>query len=154
MVAARAARPLFVPPTEAVKQERASVVGYPLHGKVVVKPQMVSGPIVPPPPKMKGSQYLLALNMDIRRGHSGGPVLDQAGRVIGVVFAKLDTPTTFKRTGKVVKNVGLAIRSSVVQEFLKHEALTPTVSGRAARLSPQSRFERAVQFVAQIGCWR
>ena len=61
-------RPLLHKP----KTEQASVVGYPLQGKVVIKPQMISGTATPRPRNVKGSQHLLALSMDIRRGHSGG----------------------------------------------------------------------------------
>ncbi|WP_154606232.1 MarP family serine protease [Arthrobacter sp. AQ5-05] len=70
----------------------AAFVGYPLGGPLQIRPATVlsSGPLLIP--DITGSQkslldvYQLAGN--VQSGNSGGPLLDAAGNVVGVIFAK------------------------------------------------------------------
>ena len=84
--------------------EDIAVVGYPLHGLVAIKPIMVKGHVYvgSEPPRAD----LFAMSIDIRRGNSGGPVVDRAGRIVGVVVAKVNTPSVFAAAGQVVRNLG------------------------------------------------
>jgi hypothetical protein len=50
-------------------------------------------------------------------------VLDVNGLVIGVVTAKIDTPKVFKKTGRVMRNVGIAISRRTVLDFLKRHGV-------------------------------
>ncbi|MDO5754275.1 MarP family serine protease [Arthrobacter sp.] len=69
--------------------------GYPLGGPLQVRPATVlsSGPLLVP--DITGSAkavldvYQLAGN--VQSGNSGGPLLDQDGRIVGVIFAKATT---------------------------------------------------------------
>jgi S1-C subfamily serine protease len=71
--------------------ENAAVLGYPENGPYAVEPARVgdtretisedsygNGPI---------SRTITALRGNVRSGNSGGPLVDQGGRVVGVVFA-------------------------------------------------------------------
>lgn len=129
-----------------------TVVGYPLHGKVVIKPRMVVGHL--DAEKQPNNPYVFRMKIDIRRGNSGGPVLDAAGRVVGVVFAKLDTPALFEKTGELVKDIGFGIQLRVVRDFLRLFSINVSTTNEAVPLDPDARFERAREFVVQVGCWR
>lgn len=138
---------------EVVVNEPVTVVGYPLHGKVVIKPILVAGHVFGD--ERARNPNVFAMKIDIRRGNSGGPVLDEAGRVLGVVFAKVDTPKVYAKTGKLVRNVGLGLRLGLVRDFLRAQgAVEMTLATSDAPLTQQARFKRAFDFVAQIGCWR
>lgn len=69
--------------------------GYPLGGPLQIRPATVrsSGPLLVPDitggPESLLDVYQLAGN--VQSGNSGGPLLDQAGQVVGVVFAKATT---------------------------------------------------------------
>lgn len=137
---------------EQIENEPVTVVGYPLHGKVVIKPVLVTGHVKPDANPRNPNVFAMAI--DIRRGNSGGPVLDEAGRVIGVVFAKVDTPSMYENTGKLVRDVGFAIRLPVVRDFLRGQPVAVKAGGDAQPLEQAARLARAREFVAQIGCWR
>lgn len=70
----------------------AAFAGYPLGGPLQVRPATVlsSGPMLVPDitggEKSALDVYQLAGN--VQSGNSGGPLLDQDGRIVGVVFAK------------------------------------------------------------------
>ena len=45
-------------------------------------------------------------------------MLDLNGLVIGVVTAKVNTPKVFQKTGRVMRNIGIAISRPTVLDFL------------------------------------
>ena len=94
------------------------------------------------------------MNIDVRRGNSGGPVLDRAGRVIGVVVAKVNTPGVYAATGRLVQNVGIAIRLSVALDFLRKHDVAIRELSTTSPLTEAELFSKAHQFVGQVGCWR
>jgi serine protease Do len=132
--------------------EDIAVVGYPLHGLVAIKPIMVKGQVYvgtqPPRPDM------FAMSIDIRRGNSGGPVVDRAGRIVGVVVAKVNTPGVFAATGQVVRDIGYGIRLTVALDFLKTHGVGPAREDAFEDRKDEALFERVRGFVARIGCWR
>ena len=137
---------------EVIANEPVTVVGYPQKGLVVIRPVLVAGHVHPS--ASPAGAGLFPMKIDIRPGNSGGPVVDDAGRVIGVVIATIDTPAVFAKTGKRIRDVGLAIRLNVVRDFVRPLALDVTSSSEAVPLDQQPRFQRAREFIAQIRCWR
>lgn len=137
---------------EVVPNETVTVVGYPLRGKVVIRPMLVSGHVHAG--DVSGSGNVFVMKIDIRQGNSGGPILDGAGRTMGVVFAKVDTPKVFEKTGKVIRDVGLGIRLHVLRDFLRPLSIRLETTDDDKPLGQEARFALARKFVAQIGCWR
>jgi S1-C subfamily serine protease len=133
------------PPGAAV-----SIVGYPTHGLVAIVPIQVDGSVYPQPPA--ADRFLLAI--DVRRGNSGGPVFDRRGAVVGVVVAEVDTPRVYAMTGRVVRDVGVAIRPAVALDFLRRNAIVPATTDDGPGISDAARLEQGRRSVAQIGCWR
>ena len=76
----------------------------------------------------------MQISVPIQRGASGGPVLDQAGDVIGVVVSKLDALKLAERVGDLPQNVNLAIRGEFVRNFLEANRIGFTASGDSANL--------------------
>jgi hypothetical protein len=94
------------------------------------------------------------MKIDVRRGNSGGPVLDRAGRIVGIVVAKVNTPQVYATTGRVVRNVGIAIRLPIALDFLRQHDVRFREIPSAPALTDSELFSRAQKFVGQIGCWR
>ncbi|MBW3618204.1 MAG: serine protease [Proteobacteria bacterium] len=71
----------------------------------------------------------------VQAGNSGGPVLDQSGRMVAVVSAGLGK--AFKDTfGQRPQNLSCAVAPFVVSAFLQENGVT-TSDGRRAKLSPR-----------------
>ncbi len=58
------------------------------------------------------------VSVPIQPGNSGGPLLDSAGNLIGVVVSKLDAMKVSKITGDIPQNVNFAIKSNSLIDFL------------------------------------
>lgn len=76
---------------EAEEGENAAVLGYPENGDLQKTPARVRDQLVAPGRDIYGEgsvvREVLSLRADVRPGNSGGPVVNRAGEVIGVVFA-------------------------------------------------------------------
>ena len=134
------------------RSEDVFVIGYPLHGRVAIKPIMTSGHVVEGKRGPRPGRF--PMQIDVRRGNSGGPVLDRAGRVVGVVVAKVNTLNVYAATGRLIRNVGIAIRLSVALDFLRDHGVTFIESPPTPPLTEAELFSKAQKFVGQVGCWR
>lgn len=142
----------FAAAADPLPGDAIAVVGYPRRGLVAIAPRLETGHVYINGKMPRDDRFLLKI--DVRAGNSGGPVLDRAARVVGVVVAQLNTPEHFARTGMLVHDVGVAIRRGVVLDFLRRNAVK-TVSGkRPGALDDTALLARAQTFVVRIGCWR
>lgn len=127
------------------------VIGYPDRGMPPVKPFMVEGDLTGPA-VMNGRKF--AFHADIRPGNSGGPLLDNQGLVVGVVFAKVDSVKVYQATGNLVREVGYAITDNAVMEFLAQNHISVEMAREATAMNSAELFDKARPFIARIGCWK
>lgn len=76
-----------------------TVAGYPVRGRLTVRPVQVSGPVVGALRIDGLGGVKMALGLRVHPGLSGGPVVGPDGRVVGVVIAMLDRSAVFKEHG-------------------------------------------------------
>jgi TPR repeat protein len=97
--------------------ESVAVAGFPLSG--MVSPDLnvtlgnvsaLSGP--------DGSKSLIQITAPVQPGNSGGPILDEAGIVVGVVVSKLDAIAVATITGDIPQNVNFGIALGELKSFL------------------------------------
>jgi serine protease Do len=146
-------------PATAVFQARESVqpggvialIGYPDQGLPPRKPLMAMGTTVPL--DVHPNRDRIAIKADVRRGNSGGPLLDQWGNVVGVINAKINTVKVYNETKQLIRDVGFAISTPAVLRFLDRTDTPYRLSAVSTTLNPNQLFERAKPFVARIGCW-
>lgn len=99
--------------------------GYPLGGPFSSKPAAVEGVSTVRVPDIYGqnpaNREVYSLAAEVEQGNSGGPLLDLAGHVAGVVFAKSSTTA----------NVGFALTTSEISPVAAKAASlsTPVASG-------------------------
>ena len=98
--------------------ESVTVVGYPLAAILGTDPNVNFG-YVTALAGLRGDSSWFQVTAPIHKGNSGGPVLDQSGRVTGVVTAKLNARAVEKRTGDLPQNIGFAVQGEIAQLFLE-----------------------------------
>ena len=134
--------------------DRIAVVGHPLHGLVAIKPIFVTGKVRAFEPDQMERWGRFAIDADIRRGNSGGPVVDGSGYIVGVVSAKINTPAMFQRTGEVMTNIGIVIRQDRVLRFLERFNVAYTGNTGRPDYDDVALFDVVQKFVARVGCWK
>ncbi|TVR98203.1 MAG: serine protease [Rhodospirillales bacterium] len=133
-----------------------ALVGYPDQGIAPIRPLLTNGQAVGME-QLTPTFRVIRFRADVRRGNSGGPLLDGSGNVIGVVFASINTPGVYRRTGEIVRNVGFAVPSDTAMAFLRtHHVPFGSTGGAAVAAATDGTdlLARARPFVARIGCWR
>jgi len=98
--------------------ESLSMVGYPLAAILGTDPHVNAG-YVTALAGLRGDSTHFQSTAPIYNANRGDPVLDQSGRVPGIVTAKLNALAGEKRTGDLLQNIGFAVRGELAQRFLE-----------------------------------
>jgi S1-C subfamily serine protease len=104
--------------------ESVAVFGYPYGGAISASGSFTQGSVS----SLTGlgdNSGQLTITAPIQPGNSGGPVLDQYGRVVGVVVAKLDPLKMAKLTGDMPEGINFAIKASTAISFLEANGVAP-----------------------------
>lgn len=133
--------------------EPVTVVGYPLAG--LLSGLNVTTGIVSSAGGPRGDRRLLQITAPIQPGNSGGPLLDGAGRLLGVVVAQLDARRVIQLGGRSPQNINFAITGGVVADFLAAHGVAPARADEAPpALTTQEIARRAQRFTVLVECWR
>ncbi len=131
--------------------ENITVVGYPLVAVLGTQPSVGFGH-VSSTVGVRDDPLQMQISVPVQRGNSGGPVLDQAGNVIGIVVSKLDALKLAQRTGDLPQNVNFAIKGEVMREFLESNKIEFETSDAAARLENTEIARRGAAFTVRVRC--
>ncbi len=127
------------------------VAGYPLSDFLTSALNVTTGTVS----ALSGpgsDRRLFQLTAPVQAGNSGGPVLDSAGHVVGVVVSKLDAVAVFGSTGDLPQNVNFAISKGLLQSFLDSHAVDYATGTSTAQLANADIAERARQATVQVIC--
>lgn len=141
----------LVKPFEESREDLA-IVGYPEHGLPVLQAELDRVAVFED--DLETYARLYRFFGPVRRGNSGGPLLDASGAVVGVVTAKIDTVAVYQKTGSVVDDVGFAISNRTVFGFLARNRIAVERATAQLSLSDGDLLNKAHGFVRQVRCWK
>jgi S1-C subfamily serine protease len=140
-------------PRETIKPGGSvAVIGYPDQGLPPRKPLMTLGETVSLDRDRHSER--IAIRAEVRPGNSGGPMLDQAGHVIGIVNAKVDTVKLYSLTKQLIRDVGFGISTAAILRFLDETGTPYRLNAVGTLLNAEQLFDRSRPFVVRVGCWR
>ena len=129
------------------------VVGHPLRGLVASGANVSTG-AVGALAEPGGDRRLIRVTTPMQPGNSGGPVLDAAGNVVGVVVAKLDAIKSAQGIGDFPQNVNFAISTGTARAFLDAEGVPYEAAPSGAALGPAEVATAAGKFTVLVECWK
>jgi S1-C subfamily serine protease len=101
---------------------------------------------------LKDDSRYIQISASVQPGNSGGPVLDEAGRLVGVIEGKLDALKVARATGDIPQNVNFAIRTSTLVNFLEANRIAYEVASSSVTLPNTQLAERAEAASVQLEC--
>jgi S1-C subfamily serine protease len=134
--------------------EPVLVFGYPLAQALSSAGNTTLGNVTALSGLRDDSRYI-QISAAVQPGNSGGPAIDEAGRLMGVVVSKLNAVAFARLTGDIPQNVNFAIKVSTLVNFLEaHNIRYEPAEPAAAELPVTQRAERAEASSTQIECYK
>ncbi len=132
--------------------EPVAVAGYPLRG-LLSGFNMTTGNLSSLS-GLGGDTRYLQITAPVQPGNSGGPMLDSAGNLMGVVVSKLDAIRLAKITGDMAQNVNFAINVNVLRAFLDANSVDYDTANSDKPLLSTAIAEKARGFTVLVECWK
>ena len=132
--------------------EAVTVAGYPLRELLSSDINVTSGNVSAlAGPDDDAKQ--LQITAPVQQGNSGGPLLDSAGNVVGVVVSKLNPLHAMLLAGDIPQNVNFAIKGPLVRGFLDIHGVDYRRRPSHTKLTPERLAELARTFTIAVQCW-
>jgi S1-C subfamily serine protease len=101
---------------------------------------------------LRGDTGEVQISAPVQQGNSGGPLLDAAGNVVGVVSSKLNALKAAGASGDIPQNVNFAINGSSLRAFLDAKNINYKEVGSEPELTGVQIAARASAFTVLIEC--
>ena len=131
--------------------EPVLVFGYPLAGALSSAGNTTLGNVTALTGMRDDSRYI-QISASVQPGNSGGPALDESGRLMGVVVSKLNALAVARVTGDIPQNVNFAIKVSTLASFLEAHNIAYETETTVREFSLTQRAERAETSSIQLEC--
>lgn len=130
--------------------EDVMVLGFPLQGLLGSGPQASAGNIA----ALCGignDSTVFQFTAPIASGNSGGPILDMAGDLVGLVSSSLDLDHV-RRAGASAENVNFGIKGAVIRSFLDAFGVEPLLSASIQALGRAAVVRQMRDAIFRIAC--
>ena len=101
---------------------------------------------------MNNDTRMMQISAPVQPGNSGGPLLDQAGNIVGVVTAKMDAIVMAQLTDDIAQNVNFALKASLVRDMLEVKEIDYETASSKEEQNTADIFEQAKKFTVLIEC--
>ena len=127
------------------------VVGYPLQETPAHQPQVEKGTVsaIVGPGKDPG---ILQVKVMLHPKNNGGPLLDAAGNVIGMVTGKLDPVRATELGGDLPRNLTFATNSAVVRAFLEANGVAYESARSTSKLETSATGDHVKKATVLVVC--
>jgi S1-C subfamily serine protease len=126
-------------------------IGYPFHGLLTSDFTVTTGIVSSLSGVLNDTRYL-QISAAVQPGNSGGPLLDSAGQVVGMVAAKLNALKFAKATGDMPENINFAIKTGALRDFLDNSVVSYQTSETKAELKTADIASKARAYTLLISC--
>lgn len=133
--------------------EQVVTYGFPLAGLLSSGPTLTTGEVS----ALSGigdNEMQYQISAPVQQGNSGGPLLDLAGHVIGVIVSKLNAQRVAQRTGDIPQNVNFAVKGEEAIAFLRENRIEPLLADTTALRSAAEVGEIAHRSTLFVRCLR
>jgi S1-C subfamily serine protease len=131
--------------------EPVIAIGYPYHGLLTSDFTVTTGIVSSLSGIFNDTRYL-QISAAVQPGNSGGPLLDAAGNVVGVVAEKLATLKFVKATGEIPENISFAIKTGAVRDFLDNSVVSYRTADSKVELKTVDIAQNARAYTMLISC--
>jgi len=131
--------------------EDVVVVGFPLQGVLTSKPSLTTGNISALA-GIKDNESIYQITAPVQSGNSGGPMLNNAGMVIGIIQSKLNAVRIAKYTGDVPQNVNFAVKYDKVLDFLSKNKVPHSQRKFKRKISTPDIADKVSKYVVGVSC--
>jgi len=127
--------------------EPVAIAGYPLRGVLGADMNLTTG-VVSATTGIGDDKRFLQISAPMQPGNSGGPALDEGGRIIGIAVAVLNT-RKFR-----AQNVNFVVNGGAAQRFLSKNGVTFKTTEGAAKIGNADLADKSRKFTVPVECWR
>ena len=127
------------------------VAGYPF-GKAISASVKVTKGIISSLTGIGNNYSVIQIDAALQPGNSGGPIVDEAGNVVGVAVAKLDLKEVMKKWGVVPENINFGVKSSVLESFLQGNDVDYD-TGPDKAISKRKLAKKITNNTLYLSCW-
>lgn len=132
--------------------EPVAAFGYPLTNVLATSGNFTLGNVTALAGVADDARHL-QISAPIQPGNSGGPLLDEAGNVVGIVTYKLNALKSVAITGDIPQNVNFAVKATALSNFLDVNRISyRSSSAVGTALKPADLAEKARSISAYIEC--
>ena len=107
--------------------EKVAAFGFPLYGALSSGGNFTIG-YVSGLTGLGDDSRFLQISAPVQPGNSGGPLIDNKGRLVGVVTSKLNAVKVAKAIGDIPQNINFAIRAMALRYFLDANGIKANVA--------------------------
>ena len=131
--------------------ETVEAVGFPLNGLLSGFNMTIGS--VSSLTGIRGDKRYLQISAPVQQGNSGGPLLDSAGLVVGVVVGKLNAVKLAQATGDLPQNVNFAIDGGLLPALLDRTKTKYSTVASEEPVAPTEIAKKAKDFTVLVECW-
>ena len=101
---------------------------------------------------LRNDTRMMQISAPVQPGNSGGPLLDHAGNVVGVVTSKMNAVKMAKHTGDVPQNINFALKASLVRDMLEVKSIDYETASSKKERKAVDIFDQARKYTVLIEC--